>query len=143
MIGSTRRAVLALPLLAPVAAQAFEPPPGSPLRREVLDALRPLTERELAPPIQYIVKGMNIDGDAAFVRATPQRLNGQKIDWHEFPFGRTIEAGGMSDEIMALLKFEGGVWRVKEYSFGATDVPWADWPRKHRIPDRLILDAFR
>lgn len=138
----TRRGVLAAALLTPIAAGAVEPPAGSPLRKAVLDAMRPYTERDLGPPIQYVIKGMNVEGNIAFVSATPQRLNGQKIDWRRFPFHRTMQAGGMSDEVAALLRFENGVWRVKEYEFGFTDVVWMDWPTRYRFPERLITDAF-
>lgn len=139
----TRRAVLAAAVLVPAVAGAAEPPPGSPLRKAVLDAMRVRTEQDLGPPIQYLIKGMNVEGNIAFVAAEPQRMNGQKIDWRRFPFYQTMEAGGMSDEVAALLRFEGGAWRVEEYAFGFTDVVWIDWPTKHRFPERLISDAFR
>lgn len=143
MIMISRRAVLAAVLALPGVAHAVEPAPGTALRKAVLDAMRPTTERELGPPIQYVIKGMNVEGDVAFVLATPQRMNGKAIDWKAFPFAQTMEAGSMSDEIAALLMKEGGVWRVKEYAFGSTDVPWIGWPQKHRFPERLITETFR
>lgn len=138
----TRRAVLAAAVLVPVVAGAAEPPPGSPLRKAVLDAMRSRTERDLGPPIQYLIKGMNVEGGIAFVYATPQRMNGQKIDWRRFPFYPTMQAGGMTDEVAALLRFEGGAWRLEEYEFGFTDVVWIDWPTRYDFPEQLITDAF-
>jgi hypothetical protein len=143
MIELTRRAVLAAGLFLPFTARAAEPPRGSPLRQAVLDALRPRVERDIGPPVQFMIERINVEGSWAFVSATPQRLNGAPVDWSRTRFARDFAADAMSDSLLALLRNEGGAWRVKEYALGPTDVAWIEWIAKYRLSERFFMEGAR
>jgi hypothetical protein len=143
MFELSRRAVLAAGLVLPFAARSAEPPRGSALRQVVLDALRPRVERDIGPPVQFLIERINVEGPWAFVSATPQRLNGAPVDWSRTRYARDFAADAMSDMILALLHHEGGAWRVREYALGPTDVTWVEWIPKYRLSERFFMEGAR
>lgn len=139
MSSLTRRTVLAglaLGALVPVSvsARSLTPPRGSALRKAVLDALRPRVEREIGAPVEFLVSLIHVDGPWAFVSVTPQRPGGRPIDWSRTRYADAWKNDWMSDVIQALLWHSGGRWRVREFAFGPTDVPWIPWPQKYGLP---------
>lgn len=115
------KALLAALLLA---SGFVVPPPGSPLRRAVLEALRPEIERRLGPSLEFKVMLFRIQGDWAFVVADPLRRGGKLID------GRRIfgdEFGNMDGlRVDAVLRRADGRWTVVDHAIGATDVWYCD-----------------
>jgi len=116
-------------------AQAIQSPQkGSPLRKEILDALRPGVERKLNAPIEFKVDDLKVSGDWAFVRVTPQRPGGVEIDVSKTPAGKREINDGVHTE--AVLRRVGGTWRVQEYEVGATDVWYTEWC--NRLPKAMF-----
>ena len=110
---------LLLTLLA-FASSFVVPPPGSPLRRDVLAALRPPVEHKLGPNVEFNVAMIRVQGNWAFVVADPQRKGGKPIDGYTI-FGEYY--GNMDGlRIDAILHKTRGRWVVVENSVGATDV---------------------
>jgi len=102
---------------SPVAAQTYaSPPPGSPERKAILDALRPKIEARLGKPVEFVVEEIRVGGGWAFVRVMPQRPGGGEIR------NPNEDMDGVHTE--AFLRREGGRWVVKEYGIGSTDVWW-------------------
>ena len=62
--------------ISPAQAQIFQPKPGTPLRSEILDAVRPVFETETNGPIEFVVRRLNVLGDWAFGDVTLQRPGG-------------------------------------------------------------------
>jgi hypothetical protein len=46
-----------------------------------------------------------------------------------------IDGGGTT---YALLRREAGVWTVKAFAVGPTDVPWTTWPEEYGAPPALM-----
>jgi hypothetical protein len=119
-------------------AQALAPPRGSLLRREILDALRPTIAGEIGGTIEFVVTELRVLQPWAYVAARPQRPGGTSIDWSRTRFREAWQADMMSDLVLALLRQDGGRWRVIEYAIGPTDVAWEDWIKAHGAPRQLF-----
>jgi len=134
--------VLALAIAAasagPAAAQVETPGRGSPLRAAILDALRPMVAAEVGPPVEFVVDQLRVLGPWAFVSARPQRPGGGAIDYSRTKYREAVAAGAFGDEAIALLHQTSGSWVVYEYSLGATDVPWVDWPDQYHLSPDLF-----
>jgi hypothetical protein len=124
----------------PLAAQAIaHPPPGSPLRAQLLDTVRPVFVGETNGPIEFVVRNLNIWGDWAFGDVKLQRPGGRTIDWRktkyaeDFKFG-IFDPGGS----YFLLKRIDLSWAVVEYIVGPTDVAWDAWRTAHHLPRALF-----
>jgi hypothetical protein len=107
------------------AQSAFQPPRGSQLRTQLLDAARPVFERETNGSIELVVRRLNVLGDWAFGDVHLQRPGGGQIDWRKTKYADDFSAG-MFDPggSFFLLRRTGTIWKVMEYSTGPTDVVW-------------------
>ncbi len=115
------KALLALLLLA---SSFTVPPPGSPSRKAILDALRPAVEKQLGPSIEFKVTLIRVQGEWAFVIADPQRKSGKPIDGWRI-FGEHF--GNMDGlRVEAVLRRQRGRWAVVDHGMGATDVWYCD-----------------
>jgi hypothetical protein len=119
-------------------AQAWEPERGSTVRKAIIDALRPVVVRDLGTPVVFKTNRLNVEGDWAFISATPERGGGKGIDWSRTRYGRAIANDMMSDIILALLRVDSGSWTLVEYALGPTDVTWEEWIPKHGLARRLF-----
>jgi len=106
--------------------QTFQPPRGSELRAELLDAARLTFEEETGGPIEFVVKRLNVLGDWAFGEVRLKRPGGVPIDWMRTIYSEDY-AAGMFDPSGSffLLHGAGPYWDVAEYATGPTDVPLA------------------
>lgn len=131
-VGTTANAQSALPV--------YTPAKGSPERKAILDVVRPLAERDLGAPVEFVVGEFNVAGDMAFVALKAQRPGGGAIDPYRTPFAKRNgeEAVSMFDccHVEAVLQKKQGSWTVVESGVGATDVWYTEWCR--RTPPRLI-----
>lgn len=124
------RALAAAVLIAAPAAAWEEPARGTPLRADLLDAVRPHLEWHLAAPIEIVVQAIRVQGDRAFVAAYAQRPGGVPIDMTQTPMARRGEYWPeVSDgtTIQALLQRSGRMWVAVHHAVGATDV-WYSSP---------------
>ncbi|ADL00899.1 hypothetical protein [Brevundimonas subvibrioides] len=113
---------------------------GDPLRRPILDALRPSIQRDLGgQPVQFVVDRLRVQGDWAFYAGSIQQPGGRPID-----FGRTRYASALENGVFdgpgtyALLRRSGGTWRVVTFVIGPTDVAWLAWPDEFNAPAALF-----
>ena len=116
------------PALRPAAAQGFsEPPAGTTLRADILDAMRPHAEWSFGAPVEFVVREMRVAGDTAFVWASAQRPGGGTIALADTPLvqrdGRPIDLVD-GPEVQALLKRSGRTWVAVHHAEGATDAWW-------------------
>ena len=138
------RTILALTVWALVCATATAQAPvipverGMSLRAELLDALRPGIEKETGGPVQFVVSAINVMGAWAYVDAKPERPDGRPIDWRATKFREAYEADMFSGLVLALLRREGGQWKVVGTFIGPTDVAWYEWVEKYKLPEELF-----
>lgn len=112
---------------------------SNPLRKVLLDSLRPNIENELGVNVQFVVDTLQVDGDWAFMAGTVQNTDGSPIDFSQTPYA-DAEAEGMFDgpTVRAILSQQGDEWWVEAYSIGATDVVEAGWPEEYGVPCELV-----
>lgn len=123
---------------APAAATVMTPPPGSVLRKEILDAVRGMVQSEVGQPVEFVVSTMRVLGEWAFVEVTPQRPGGGPIFYVYTRYQAAVDAGAFDDTAVALLRQTPAGWLVYEYSLGATDVVWFDWMGRYPAPDEVF-----
>jgi hypothetical protein len=111
---------------------------GDPVRRAVVDALRPPVERELRQKVVFKIDHLKTQDGWAFLRGVPQQPGGKAVDYRRTPHRDALEAGAFDDWICALLRKRGPKWRVVTYQIGATDVPYEDWDRRYGAPRGLF-----
>jgi hypothetical protein len=116
------------------------PPRGSPLRAELMDALRPTVMAEIGGPIEFLVTDLRVMPPWAYAYVRPQRPGGAPIDWKRTKYRQDMAQGTMSDGVMALMHHNGARWQIVEYVIGPTDVAWDGWRQQRRLPRRLFTD---
>lgn len=134
--------VLGLAVAAtPAMAQVETPPPGSPVRAAILDAVRGIATAELGEPVEFVVHDMRVLGEWAFVEIHPQRPGGGEIFYTYTRYQAAHDAGALDEEAFALLRDTPAGWLVYEYVFGATDVAWVNWIGLYPVPIELFPTA--
>lgn len=121
---------LGLTLALPAAALAWtEPPRGSALRADLMDAARPLAAWMLDPPVEFVVNDLRVEGDVAFASLVAQRPGGVPIDIYAtsgFRRGEIVPEIMDGSTLQVLYQRSGTQWVAVHYAIGATDVWYAD-----------------
>ena len=130
-----------LAALLPSSATAYDAPGrGSPVRKAVLDAVRPFAEDAYGAPIEFVVREIRVVRGSAFVRLEGQRPGGRPINLARSPLHlRDGEPLDLINEpsTEALLRFTGGAWKVIHHAHAPTDVWWASSEYCPRFADVL------
>lgn len=115
---------------------------GTPLRGEILDAARPVFERETGGPVEFVVRTLNVYDVWAFGALSPQRPGGGAIDWASTKFGEDLAAGMFEPGVSFVLlrKADSGEWLLVEYAIGPTDVAWDWWRQQLNLPEALFIN---
>ncbi|MDQ6626085.1 MAG: hypothetical protein M3Y69_08105 [Verrucomicrobiota bacterium] len=103
-----------------------------------MDALRAPAQKDLGRTVIFKVDILRVAGDWAYARFSPTMPNGDEIDYSKTKFREQMELGAFDPQGEALLQRRGGEWKVREWVFGATDVPSATWSEKYRFPKGLL-----
>ena len=132
-------AVLAMSLTT-VPVQSFETIERSnPMRKQLLDALRPSIEDDLGVSVQFVIDALQVDDDWAYMAGTAQHPDGSPIDFMQTPYAEAMEEGMFDGpSVKALLHWSGKRWIVETFSIGATDVVEANWPYEFDVPCELV-----
>lgn len=122
---------------AGAAAQSvYEPARGSAERREILNAIRPMVEVRVGPPVEFVVSWMRSGAGWAFVNVNPQRPGGGGIDPYLTTFASQAEyMDGLST--YALLRYQYDRWNLVDFVIGPTDVFWQGDPLYAQVPPGL------
>lgn len=141
---SMRKLVLSLVLLivgvAYAGAQSVtQPPQGSRLRKELLDTVRPVFEKETEGPVEFVVHRLNVMNGWSFGDVFLQRPGGRRIDWSRTKYAEDEKNGAFDPGgSFFLLKQSGSNWTVVEFATGPTDVAWDSWRQDHHLPSQLF-----
>lgn len=127
--------LLAAPLS--VSAQAVhEPARGTAERAEILNALRPMLEARLGPPVEFVVDWMRSGNGWAFVQVSPQRPGGGAINLRQTTYAEQAEyMDGIGT--FALLRLQYDRWNLIDFAVGPTDVFWQGDPLYAQLPRGL------
>ncbi len=121
-----------------VATGTSVPPPGSPERGAIMDAIRGPIVAELRQPVIFKVELLRVRDGWAFLKAQPRRPDGGPIDFKKTKFREAVAQGMFDGGVQALFKKVGTRWEVVDWSLGATDVPYGDWWKKYRAPKAIF-----
>jgi hypothetical protein len=110
-----------------LAQAATTPGAGTPLRRAILDALRPVAITDLGAPIEFQVMILRVSGNRAFVQVMAQRPGGRAIDLSRTPMARRQDLSLIDGpRIEAFMHRRNGRWTVEQHATGATDLWYSD-----------------
>ncbi len=132
--------LLALMPLTVLAQDVQKPAPGSKLRKQIIDGLRPSIEKDLKQKVIFKVDEIRVYKDWAFLHVHPLQPNSKPIDFAKTKYKQGLEEGSFDgSSTYALLKFNGKKWLVKEFVIGPTDVAWINWmDAPHKAPKALF-----
>ena len=116
----------------------YTPKPGSPERKQIMDALRAPVETALKKSVEFKVDHLKVKGGWAFMRGVPKQPGGKKMDYKGTQYQSAIEEGAFDDWICALLKKEKDKWKVVRYVIGATDVAYEGWDKEFGIEPEIF-----
>lgn len=119
-------------------ADVYTPRPGTPERAAIMDAVRAAVAPELKKPVKFLVATLKVQGDWAFLIATPQQPNGRPFDYSGTIYETQINEGAFDDAIDALLRRRDGHWSVVTFVIGATDVAWESWATDYGAPEAIF-----
>ena len=133
---------LALALLAlQTASLAQKPSPyavgtSAPLRRVLLDAIRPTIEKAMAQKVKFQVRRLHANAEWAFLDGVALQMNGKPVDLKKTPFKNEEPMDGPT--VFALLRKKAGRWRVVTHSIGPTDLVWSGWDSEFGVPGAIL-----
>jgi hypothetical protein len=141
--------LLILAAVATVSASAqtpklIKPDTKNPLRKQVLDGLRPSIEKDLGQKVIFKVDIIRVYGDWAFLNVHPLQPNSKPIDFKKTKYKQALEEGAFDgSSTYALLKKSTGKWVVKTFVIGPTDVAWSVWMEEpYHAPKALFPPPF-
>lgn len=122
--------------LAASAQTVHEPARGTSERKNILDAVRPMMEARVGPPVEFVVNWMRSGYGWAFVQVSPQRPGGGVIDPYRTTFASQAE---YMDGLVtyALLRYQFNRWNLIDFAVGPTDVFWQGDPLYAQVPPGL------
>ncbi len=120
------------------AQSAHTPVAGSAERKAIMDMLRVPCEQDLGREVIFKVQHLRVAGEWAFARVVPIQPNGKEIDYSRTKYREELAEGAFDAEAEALLRREGGRWKLLEWRFGATDTEVDIWLEKYRMPKSLV-----
>ena len=113
---------------------------NDPLRKALLDTLRPNVERDLQQKsLIFVVHVLRAQGDWAFAEVAPRTRAGKPIDFSKTRHAERLRLGMLDDDtIYVLLRRKGGRWKVVTFVVGPTDVAWDTWGEEYGAPRSLF-----
>lgn len=119
------------------AQSVHEPARGTAERSEILNAVRPMLEARVGPPVEFVVDWMRSGSGWAFVQLSPQRPGGGAINLYQTTYANQAE---YMDGVftVALLKFQYNRWNLIDFAVGPTDVFWQGDPLYAQLPPGLV-----
>jgi hypothetical protein len=126
-------------LLAPIASaqSPYTPRPGSAERAAIMDAIRPLCERDLKQKVIFKVQHLRVARGFALARVVPLKPNGGEINYSRTKYADELAEGAFDGEGEALLRNDDGEWTLLEWRFGASDTEVPIWLARHGAPRSL------
>jgi hypothetical protein len=112
---------------------------SDPLRRVLLDAMRPTIEEDVGVPVQFVVDTLRVEDGWAYFAGTPQQKNGEPINFEQTRYAEAIAEGFFDGPFLqAVLEKVDGEWLVVVFDIGATDVVAIGWPDEFGVPCTVV-----
>ena len=128
----------------PALAGPTTPPPGSPERKAICDALRvPVIKQFGVKPI-FVIRSLNVMDGWAFLSGDLQRENGTPYGVAKLYKQRTGEDGFFDgDSVYGLLRKRNGQWKALDCHVGPTDVSFIGWHSEYGAPRQIFGEHAR
>ncbi len=121
------------------AQKVYTPEKGSAERAAILNALRVPVEKELKQKITFNVETFNVQGAWAFLSGEPLSADGSgRPNYKNTPYQEAINSDAFDNNYFALLKKNGGKWKVVTFAIGCTDVCYATWWKDYKAPKAVF-----
>jgi hypothetical protein len=143
-----KSAIAALGLIAAACTPPAATPEPAPAPETIVvnenDALAavltPLLAADFGQPVALTVETSNVQGDWAFVVAQPAAPAGGAIDWTTTPYAERAAEGVLDSggKTYVLFERQNGVWVVRDFEVGPTDVAYANWATEYGAPAEII-----
>ncbi|MFK5924976.1 MAG: hypothetical protein QM496_22575 [Verrucomicrobiota bacterium] len=112
------------------------PEPGAKERMNILDAVRDPLEASIHQKVIFVVDHMKVEGDWAFLIATPKTKDGGKINYKGTVFEDDAD---FADELtVALLKKKRNRWFIVTHAYFTTDVWWHGIWDDYKAPQSIF-----
>lgn len=111
---------------------------GSKERAAIMDAARGPVSAAIGQTVIFVVSVLRTDGEWAYLQATPKNPDGSDLDWAKTRFAEDFADGIMDDQVMVLLRKQGGRWSTVDHVIGPTDVYWYNWIDGYGLPEALF-----
>jgi hypothetical protein len=119
-----------------------KPKPGVKERTEILNALRPVVEKDLGQKVLFQVERLRSNGEWALFFGRPLRPDGKAIDFTKTHYKEAMDMGVFDgDSTQALLQLKKGKWTVRTFVIGPTDVAWSGWMAEPYFAPKEIFPA--
>lgn len=130
---------LAAMLAAPLAQAWEEPRRGTQLRKDLMNAIRPLAEEFHGAPLIFVVDTLRVSGNVGFGALRPMRPGGNpELLEREYLARNDVDLQSFSGlTIYVVYQSSGGIWRVLDWAAQSSDVWWVSYCPSHRpvLPD--------
>jgi hypothetical protein len=130
--------VILISAFAAFGQKVYTPEKGSAERKAILDALRVPVEKELKQKVQFAINDFKVSGNWAFLSGEPQDASGSQPNYDSTQYREQVEAGMFDNNFFALLKKNGGKWKVVTHAIGCTDVCYATWWKDYKAPKAVF-----
>lgn len=113
----------------PRRAGVYTPPPGSPERVDLMNALRNAVRNDIGGDPVFVVRDLRSNGEWAFGILEPTWSDGRRIVKEHTPLYRNSSDRAGLDGLRteAIWRKERGRWQVQAHNIGATDVWWGEY----------------
>lgn len=101
--------------------QAQSPPPGNPLRKMILDALRVVVQKDLGQKVIFQVDTIRVYQDWGLLLVYPLQPNSKPIDFTKTKYKEMVYSRSFDSNTYALLQKKKRKWVVRDWYIGATD----------------------
>ncbi len=123
----------------PADAEVARPEAGTALRREILNAARPVFETDTSGPVEFTVHALAVDNDWAFGDVALRRPGGGEIDWSQTQFAEDNAQGAFDPSASFFLaRHTAQGWTVIEHATGPTDAPWIEWGKTYNLSGEML-----
>ena len=109
---------------------------SSPLRKTLLNAVRPTIEKDLGVKVKFEVRRLHADATWAFLDGVALGPDGKPIDLKKTRLRDVEPLDGPT--VFALLRKRNGRWRIVTHSIGPTDVVWGGWDEEFGVPSAVL-----
>lgn len=122
------------PSFATAQNRVYTPARGSVERNAIMDALRTPVWTALRGPVIFTNVQIRALNGWAFVQAKPTSPRGEPLMDN---YRNRMGDDNYTDEIVALVRWNGSRWTVVALEIGPTEYPYS-WQNQHRAPSRIF-----